>query len=70
MDLETCTAEEIFKELCKRYRGVLLVTEAVVKENDDEYDTFLSYHGGTNLAIGLAHRAIDQLVNPQDYEDE
>lgn len=68
--LEVFTIDDIFAELKKRFRGVLLVTEAVVKESDDKYETFVSYCGGANIAIGLAHRAIDQLTNPQDYKDD
>jgi len=60
IDLSLVLDEEIFKELCKRYDGVII---ARVRKIDSEHeDIVVDYHGGKILCVGLTEHVKDKLL--------
>ena len=66
-DLSLATFDEIWTELKKRYRSVLLVTET--DAGDDQYHTKFSYAGGANAAIGMCEQAKSELMSGGETTD-
>lgn len=68
MDLSLATTEQIFLELSKRYNGLLLVHESKTQGQEDHFDFGFLYHGGISLGIGLARRAMSELLDSEGTE--
>jgi hypothetical protein len=60
-DMSLVLDEDIWKELCKRYDGAIMVTLRRVDDGHD--DTVINYHGGRALCVGLCEHVKDKLLS-------
>jgi hypothetical protein len=60
-DMSLILDEDIWKELCKRYDGAIMITLRNVDGKSDE--TNLKYHGGRAMCIGLCEHMKDKLLS-------
>lgn len=69
-ELDLITTKDLFEELQKRFRAVLLVAESYNPQRD-QYVTECYYSGGPNAVIGLAehakHKALNDDEQPHDH---
>ena len=67
-DLSLVLREDLYKELCSRFDGVVLITLKKMDSHNDE--TMLDYHGGRALCIGLCEHMKDKLLSVMRDEVE
>lgn len=61
MDLSLVLDDEMWKELCRRYDSVILITYRNLEKGFDS--TSMSYHGGKALCVGLCRHMEDKLLS-------